>query len=98
MIDACEIGENVASVGEVKPVKVLGAMVFASSKAITWKVIVVDVDVRDALAARLSSFDDVERLLPGLLRGLNEWLMLRFSISALIPLLKLCRIRHIRML
>lgn len=70
-LDVCEIGERVATVGEVKQVKVLGVMALLDEGETDWKVIVIDVN--DPLASKLNDIEDVETHLPGLLRATNEW-------------------------
>lgn len=70
-LDVCEIGEKVATVGEVKQVKVLGVMALLDEGETDWKVIVIDVN--DPLAPKLNDIEDVETHLPGLLRATNEW-------------------------
>ena len=70
-LDVCEIGEAVGYIGQVKQVKVLGAMALLDEGETDWKVIVIDVN--DPLAPKLNDIEDVERHLPGLLRATNEW-------------------------
>lgn len=70
-LDVCEIGELVATPGQVKQVKVLGVMALLDEEETDWKIIVIDIN--DPLAPRLNDIEDVERHLPGLLRATNEW-------------------------
>ncbi len=70
-LDVCEIGELVATPGQIKQVKVLGVMALLDEEETDWKIIVIDVN--DPLAPRLNDVEDVERHLPGLLRATNEW-------------------------
>ena len=70
-LDVCEISEQVATVGQVKQVKVLGVMALLDEGETDWKVIVID--VKDPLASKLNDIEDVETHLPGLLRATNEW-------------------------
>ena len=70
-LDVCEIGEIVATPGQIKQVKVLGVMALLDEEETDWKIIVIDVN--DPLAPRLNDIEDVERHLPGLLRATNEW-------------------------
>ncbi|TPX58763.1 inorganic diphosphatase [Spizellomyces sp. 'palustris'] len=70
-LDVCEIGETVGYAGQVKQVKVLGTMALLDEGETDWKVIVIDVN--DPLAPKLNDIEDVEKLLPGLLRATNEW-------------------------
>ncbi|KAK5150485.1 Inorganic pyrophosphatase [Oleoguttula sp. CCFEE 6159] len=70
-LDVCEIGELVATPGEVKQVKILGVMALLDEGETDWKTMVIDVN--DPLAPKLNDIEDVERHLPGLLRATNEW-------------------------
>ncbi|KAG5439338.1 hypothetical protein PCK2_000836, partial [Pneumocystis canis] len=70
-LDVCEIGEAVGSIGQIKQVKVLGAMALLDEGETDWKIIVIDVN--DPLASKLSDVEDIERHLPGLIRATNEW-------------------------
>ncbi|MCJ1437545.1 Inorganic pyrophosphatase [Xylographa pallens] len=70
-LDVCEIGELVATPGQIKQVKVLGVMALLDEDETDWKIIVIDVN--DPLAPKLNDIEDVERHLPGLLRASNEW-------------------------
>ncbi|KAI9016780.1 inorganic pyrophosphatase [Hyaloraphidium curvatum] len=70
-LDILEIGEKVATVGQVKQVKVLGTMALLDEGETDWKVITIDVN--DPLASKLNDIEDVEKHLPGLLRATNEW-------------------------
>jgi inorganic pyrophosphatase len=51
-IDVCEIGESVGYTGQIKQVKVLGAMALLDEGETDWKIIAVDVN--DPLADKLS--------------------------------------------
>lgn len=71
-LDVCEIGEQVGYVGQVKQVKVLGAISLLRAKGvIDWKILAIDIN--DPLASRLKDIHDVERLLPGLVSATKEW-------------------------
>lgn len=70
-IDVCEIGSKVHARGSVIQVKVLGCFALIDEGETDWKVIVID--VTDPLATQLNDIEDVERLMPGLLRGTHEW-------------------------
>lgn len=71
-IDVLEIGSRVANRGEVLKVKVLGVMALIDEGETDWKVIAIDVE--DALADQLNDIEDVEMLMPGLIRATHEWL------------------------
>ncbi|KAJ2955769.1 hypothetical protein NQZ79_g8275 [Umbelopsis isabellina] len=70
-IDVCEIGESVGYTGQVKQVKVLGAMALLDEGETDWKIIAVD--VKDPLADKLSDIGDVHKHLPGLLEATHQW-------------------------
>ena len=70
-LDVCEIGELVATPGQIKQVKILGVMALLDEEETDWKIIVIDVN--DPLAPKLNDIEDVEKHLPGLLRASNEW-------------------------
>lgn len=70
-LDVIEIGEQVATVGQVKQVKVLGVMALLDEGETDWKVITIDVN--DPLASKLNDIKDVEVHLPGLLKATSEW-------------------------
>ncbi|CEP19170.1 hypothetical protein [Parasitella parasitica] len=70
-IDVIEIGEQVATPGQIKQVKILGVMALLDEGETDWKVIAIDVN--DPLAPKLDDIEDVEKHLPGLIRATNEW-------------------------
>ena len=70
-IDVCEIGQRVATRGEVMQVKVLGTLALVDEGETDWKLIAID--VRDPLAARLNDIDDVDTYMPGFLAATYEW-------------------------
>lgn len=70
-IDVLEIGESIATTGQVKQVKVLGCMALLDEGETDWKIITIDVN--DPLAGKLNDIEDVEKYFPGLLRATNEW-------------------------
>ncbi|KAG2186967.1 hypothetical protein INT44_003195, partial [Umbelopsis vinacea] len=70
-IDVCEIGEAVGYTGQVKQVKVLGAMALLDEGETDWKIIAVDIN--DPLADKLSDIGDVQKHLPGLLEATHQW-------------------------
>lgn len=73
-IDAMEIGSQIFPVGHVVKVKVLGCLAMIDDGETDWKVICINVN--DPLAAQLDDIGDVERLLPGYVSCLREWLRL----------------------
>ncbi|ORX60295.1 inorganic pyrophosphatase [Hesseltinella vesiculosa] len=70
-VDVLEIGSQVATVGQIKQVKVLGIMALLDEGETDWKVITIDVN--DPMAPKLNDIEDVEKQLPGLIRATNEW-------------------------
>jgi len=70
-LDVCEIGEAVGKTGEVKQVKVLGAMALIDEGETDWKIIAID--VKDPLADKLNDIEDVEREKPDYLHQTYVW-------------------------
>lgn len=73
-VDVIEIGERVASRGDVYPVKILGTLALIDEGETDWKLIAID--SRDPNAEKLNDVQDVEALFPGLLRATVEWFRL----------------------
>lgn len=73
-VDVLEIGQRVASRGDVLPVKVLGVMALVDEGETDWKLIAID--TRDPLAPELHDVADVETHFPGLLKATVEWFRL----------------------
>ncbi len=70
-IDVLDIGSAIATVGQVKQVKVLGALAMIDDGETDWKIIAIDVN--DPLAASLNDIADVEVHCPGLLAMTRTW-------------------------
>ncbi|CAK9436115.1 uncharacterized protein LODBEIA_P06730 [Lodderomyces beijingensis] len=70
-LDVCEIGSDILHTGDVRRVKILGALALIDDGELDWKVVVVD--VRDPLASSVNDIDDVETLCPGLLSATRQW-------------------------
>ena len=70
-IDVIEIGSRIAQVGEVRQVKVLGALAMLDEGETDWKIVAIDVN--DPLAPQLDDSDDLERVCPGLLDATRNW-------------------------
>eukprot|EP01095_Lingulamoeba_sp_RSL-Kostka_P002652 TRINITY_DN13566_c0_g1_i1.p1 TRINITY_DN13566_c0_g1~~TRINITY_DN13566_c0_g1_i1.p1 ORF type:complete len:402 (-),score=182.81 TRINITY_DN13566_c0_g1_i1:97-1302(-) len=70
-LDCCEIGTAVATRGEIKQVKALGALALIDEGETDWKIICIDVN--DPLASELNDIDDVEKHMPGFLFSTYEW-------------------------
>ncbi|KAL4705277.1 hypothetical protein ACJJTC_009385, partial [Scirpophaga incertulas] len=73
-IDVIEIGQRVASRGDVLTVKILGTLAMIDEGETDWKLIAIDTN--DPLAAQLNDVGDVDAVLPGLLRATVEWFRL----------------------
>ena len=71
-IDAIEIGYKMLRTGSVTKVKILGCLAMIDDGETDWKVICIAAD--DPLAPQLSDIDDVERVLPGYIGVMREWL------------------------
>jgi len=71
-IDAMEIGYKMLRTGSVTKVKVLGCLAMIDDGETDWKVICIAAD--DPLAGQLDDIDDVERVLPGYISVMREWL------------------------
>ncbi|KAF7337594.1 F-box domain-containing protein [Mycena sanguinolenta] len=71
---ACEIGERVAQVGDVRRVRVLGLFAVRDEGQLRWTLLVVD--MADPLAARVRTIADLDRECPGLISATKEWLRL----------------------
>lgn len=70
-VDVVEIGDRVALMGEVFPVKVLGVLGMIDEGEMDWKVIAID--VKDPLSQKLNSVADVYKLKPGKIESIVEW-------------------------
>ncbi|KAJ6523606.1 inorganic pyrophosphatase [Mycena capillaripes] len=73
-LHACELGERVAQVGDVRTVRVLGLLAPRDEGVLRWTLLVVD--VADPLAARLHNIADLERECPGMISATKEWFRL----------------------
>jgi len=71
-IDALEIGYRMLRTGSVTKVKVLGCLGMIDDDETDWKVICINVE--DPLAEQLQDIADVERVLPGYITVMREWL------------------------
>jgi len=71
-IDAMEIGYKMMRSGSVSKVKILGCLGMIDDGETDWKVICINAD--DPLASQLNDIGDVERVLPGYISVIREWL------------------------
>lgn len=70
-IDVIEVGSALGYTGQVKQVKVLGALAMLDEGETDWKIIAVD--VTDPLASQLDDCGDIERVCPGLFEATRRW-------------------------
>lgn len=70
-LDIIEISSKPARIGEVKRVRILGALPLIDSDEINWKLIAVDVASHEARGVR--DLTDVERFMPGVVNSIREW-------------------------
>ncbi|XP_004365653.2 inorganic pyrophosphatase [Capsaspora owczarzaki ATCC 30864] len=70
-LDVCEIGEAVATRGQVKQVKVLGIMALLDEGETDWKILAIDVN--DPLAEKLNDVEDIEKHMPKFIEATNNW-------------------------
>ncbi|KAF7302575.1 Pantothenate kinase [Mycena chlorophos] len=73
-LHVCEIGERVASIGDVLRVRVLGILGPRDEGVLTWTLLVVN--TADPLAKRLHNLGDVESNCPGIMTATKEWFRL----------------------
>jgi len=71
-LDAVELSTNSAKTGDVKQVKILGTYAMIDEGETDWKVLVIDVN--DPNAAKLNDSGDIEKVLPGKLKEVFEFL------------------------
>ncbi|KAI9277476.1 inorganic pyrophosphatase [Sporodiniella umbellata] len=62
-IDVVEIGQSVATVGQVKQVKILGIIALVVGDVTDWKLVAIDNN--DPLAKNISDIQDVDKYMPG---------------------------------
>ncbi|KAK5955734.1 hypothetical protein OHC33_003375 [Knufia fluminis] len=70
-MDAFDIGNDIGYVGQIKQVKVLGALALNDGGETDWKVIVLDVN--DPLAPFVESVEDLEEYRPGIAEAYRQW-------------------------
>jgi len=71
-IDVVEIGSEVGKTGDVKQVKILGTYAMIDEGETDWKILAID--VKDPAAAKLNDSSDIEKVLPGKLKEVFEFL------------------------
>ena len=82
-IDALEIGYRMLRTGSVTKVKVLGCLAMIDDDETDWKVICISAD--DPLAEKLNDISDVERVLPGYVNVMREWLRMYKTVDGKQP-------------
>lgn len=70
-MDYFDIGQDVGYIGQVKQVKILGALAPNDGGETDWKILVIDVN--DPIAPLLNEYTDVEIYRPGLLTAYRDW-------------------------
>ncbi|KAL3466844.1 inorganic pyrophosphatase [Aspergillus heterothallicus] len=70
-MDLFDIGQDSGYTGQVKQVKILGALAPNDGGETDWKVL--GIDVNDPIADLVDNFSDVERYRPGLIQSYRDW-------------------------
>ncbi|RCK63309.1 Inorganic pyrophosphatase, mitochondrial [Candida viswanathii] len=70
-VDVCEVGAKILATGDVKRVRILGALALIDDGELDWKVIVVNVE--DPLAKLVSDVAELDEKCPGLLDTTRQW-------------------------
>ncbi|EPY50947.1 inorganic diphosphatase [Schizosaccharomyces cryophilus OY26] len=70
-IDVCEIGGSIGYIGQIKQVKVLGALALLDQNETDWKILTIDIN--DPMANSLNDIDDVKKIMPRLLTCTRDW-------------------------
>jgi len=71
-LDAVELSSTSGKTGDVRQVKILGTYAMIDEGETDWKILVIDVN--DPVAAKLNDADDIEKVLPGKLKEVFEFL------------------------
>ncbi|OQE16333.1 hypothetical protein PENFLA_c028G02188 [Penicillium flavigenum] len=70
-IDLFDIGQDIGYTGQVKQVKILGALAPNDGGETDWKVL--GIDVNDPIADLVDNVEDVEKYRPGLIQSYRDW-------------------------
>ncbi|EEB06819.1 inorganic diphosphatase [Schizosaccharomyces japonicus yFS275] len=70
-LDVCDIGGSKGKTGQIKQVKLLGALALIDQGETDWKIIVID--TQDPLAEKMNDIQDAKRYMPGLLESTKKW-------------------------
>lgn len=73
-LDVIEIGSEKGFTGQIKSVKVLGALALVDEGETDWKIVAID--ITDPMASELCDIEDVEKKCPGLLEITRQWFKL----------------------
>jgi len=71
-VDVCDISADVATMGSIRQVKILGTYAMIDDGETDWKIVVID--VKDPNADKINDFQDIEKVLPGKLKETFEFL------------------------
>ncbi|KNC76879.1 inorganic pyrophosphatase, variant [Sphaeroforma arctica JP610] len=70
-LDVCEIGQQIATRGEVYEVKILGLLAMIDDGETDWKIMAIRTS--DPLASKLNDIGDIEKEMPGFLDATRDW-------------------------
>ncbi|EFA78587.1 inorganic pyrophosphatase [Heterostelium album PN500] len=70
-VDVVEVGSRVIARGQVKQVKVLGALALIDEGETDWKVLAIDIE--DPNANKINTLEDLEKLQPGTVEKVRHW-------------------------
>ncbi|KAF6006665.1 hypothetical protein HII13_004944 [Brettanomyces bruxellensis] len=70
-LDVLELGSTVGKLGEIKTVKVLGALAMIDEGELDWKIITIN--LKDPMAKALTDINDVSTVMPGSLNAIRIW-------------------------
>lgn len=70
-LDVLELGSSIGQLGEIKTVKILGALAMIDEGELDWKIITIN--LKDPLASNLDDIKDVREIMPGALHGIRTW-------------------------
>ncbi|KAL4781766.1 inorganic pyrophosphatase [Aspergillus varians] len=70
-MDLFDIGQDPGYSGQIKQVKILGALALSDDNETDWKVLAIDVN--DPLAPLVNDYKDLEKYRPGLIKSYYDW-------------------------
>jgi len=71
-LDVIELSTQPGKIGEVKHIRVLGCYALIDEDETDWKIIAIDVN--DPNASKLNDIGDVEKVFPGRLKEIHDWM------------------------